>query len=335
MKSIFLKTLAFSLIAISLWSCKKDGDLTVANVSTAGTLAASSTAVALVQANATKPAVTLSFPAATVTGYKVPVTSTLQFDVKGNNFATPREVVIPATTYSPTVADFNTMLLAMKLPVKVAAQIEVRLKSSPAPNAVTYSNVITLTATPYSAASWIYVPGAYQGWTPATADSLLSKDIAGVYSGIINFTAGNLEFKINPAKNWDLSYGDGGAGVLSTTGGNLNAGTAGQRLVTVDLNKNTFTIAAAEPWSLIGDAAKGWDTDVDMAFINNADGTWTTKVVLGVGELKFRKNHAWAVSLGGANGTLSSSGGNIAIAAAGTYTVSFSPTALTYTIVKN
>ena len=336
MKSIFLKTVAFSMIAISLWSCKKDEDQTVANVSAAGTLTASSTTVALSQANATKPALTLTFPAATVTGYKVPVTSTLQFDVKGNNFAAAKEFVLTTTTYSPTVNDFNTMLLALGIKVGAAAQIEARLKSVPAPNAVTYSNVLTLSATPYLASAWIYAPGAYQGWAPATADSLVSLTSNGIYVGIINFTAGNLEFKVNPAKNWDLSYGDGGAGALSTTGGNLNATLAGMRQVTVDLNAKTFKIEAALPWAIIGDATpKGWDADTDMKFINDGKGTWKITVDLKVGEMKFRQNHAWDVNLGGSAGKLTSGGGNIAVAAAGNYTITLDVSGLAYTIVKN
>ncbi|TDO21733.1 SusE domain-containing protein [Pedobacter duraquae] len=338
MKSILLKTVAFSLIAVSLWSCKKDGDLTVSNVSSAGTLTASSTTVALAQANATKPAVTLTFPAATVTGYKVPVASTLQFDVKGNNFAAPKEYVITTTTYSPTVADFNAMVLALGIKAAATAQIEVRLKSAPAPNSVTYSNVVTLSTSPYLAAAWIYVPGAYQGWAPETADSLVSKDNNGVYTGIINYTAGNLGFKITPAKNWNLAYGDAGAGLISTTGGDLNAGVAGKRQLTVDLNKKTIEFAAVKAWTIIGDATpKGWDADTDLKFINDANGVWRATVDLKVGAFKFRNDGGWTLSLGaGATaGTLSATGGDIPLTTAGNYTITLNVSALTYTLVKN
>ena len=337
MKTLLVKTVAFSLLAVSLWSCKKDGDLTVANVSAAGTLAASSTTVALTQANGTKPAVTLSFPAATVTGYKVPVATSLQFDLKANNFSAPREFVITTTSYTPTVADFNAMLLALGVKAGTAAQVDVRLKSAPAPNTVTYSNVITLSATPYLAAAWIYVPGAYQGWTPATADSLVSKENNGVYSGIINYTAGNLGFKITPAKNWDLAYGDAGSGTISTTGGDLNAGAAGKRQVTVDLNKKTIAITAAQLWTITGDASQGWGVDTELDFINDAKGTWKGTLDLKVGAFKFRFNKDYNGALGGTAtaGVLSTTGGDIPVTTAGKYTITLNVTDLTYTMVKN
>ena len=147
------------------------------------------------------PAVTLSYPLATSTGYVVPVTTTLQFGLKGSNFTPVREIVVTNKTYAPTVTDVNNMILALGGKVGTPAQIEVRLKSGAAVNDLTYSNIITLSATPYLASAWIYVPGAYQGWNPATADSLVSVSSNGVYTGMIAYTAGNLEFKVTPAKN--------------------------------------------------------------------------------------------------------------------------------------
>ncbi|UKT64090.1 SusE domain-containing protein [Pedobacter mucosus] len=312
MKSTILKSLALGLITISLWSCKKDETRLVSDISPAGTLTASATALTLVQANGTKAALTLSFPAASVTGYAVPVSSTLQFDMKGNNFASAREFALSTTSYSPTVNDFNTMLLALGAKIGTSAQIEVRLKSGASLNALTYSNVVTLTATPYLASAWIFVPGNYQGWNPATADSLVSLTSNGVYSGIIKFD-GNA-FKITPAKKWDIAYGDAGSGKISTSGGDISSISAEFKLVSVDLNKNTFTIAKADYWSIIGNAIPGsnWSVDTDMKFINDGKNSWTITLPLTAGELKFRQNHDWAVSIGdGAN--------NVVIASAGTY----------------
>nr|WP_199077647.1 SusE domain-containing protein [Pedobacter sp. ASV19] len=349
MKSIFLKSISLVLLTIGLWSCKKDETKTVSDVSPAGTLTASATSLNLVQANATKPALTLTFPAPTVTGYQIPVTSTLQFALAGTGFKVTKEIVATTTTYSPTVNDFNTMLLALGLKIGVSGQVDVRLKSAPAPNAVTYSNVITITATPYLASAWVYAPGAYQGWNPATADSLVSLTSNGIYQGIINYPVGQFEFKITPAKTWDVSYGDGGGGTLSTSGGNLNAGVAGLRLVTVNMNTKTWTIANADSWSIIGSATpKGWDADTDMKFINDGKGGYKITIDLVAGEFKFRQNHAWTVNFGGSIGALVLNAGNIAVAAAGNYTITFIPvytqpvptdppvlTGATATLVKN
>ena len=338
MKANIIRTFAMGLMVLSLWSCKKDEDRVIADASPAGALAASATTVDLNSAAAANTAVTFTFPASTVTGYQVPVTSTLQFDLKGNNFSTAKETVVNTTTYSATVAELNKMMLSLGATIGVPAEMEVRLKSAPAPNAATYSNVITITATPYLASAWVYVPGDYINWDFANADSLVSLTGNGVYEGVINMPADKINFKVTPKKAWDLAYGDGGGDALSTDGGagNLNAGTPGLKKITVDLNNNTYKIANADSWGLIGDATPGgWDRDTDMKFINDGKGLWKLTVALNAGEIKFRMNDAWDVNLGGGDGKLSDGGDNIKVATAGTYTISLDPVEKTYTLVKN
>jgi hypothetical protein len=337
MKSTLLKTLAFSLIAVSLWSCKKDENRVVSNVSEAGTLTASTTTVALSIQDAAKTAVTLTFPAATVTGYQIPVTNTLQFDLKGDNFVSAKEMVTTATSYATTVADLNKMMLSLGATIGKPAEIEVRLKSAAAPNVPTYSNVITLTGTPYLASTWVYVPGAYQGWSPSTADSLISLTGNSIYTGMIAFTEGNFEFKITPAKVWDVAYGDAGNGTVSTSGGNFKAPSAGVKQVTFDLTNNTWKIENPVTWGVIGDATPlGWNGDTDMKVTNDGKGTtYTIKIDLIPGSFKFRYNHDWGVNLGGSAGTLSAGGDNIAVTVAGNYSITLNPDAKTYTIKMN
>lgn len=337
MKSLFIKSISLALITVGLWSCKKEETKIVSNVSPAGTLTASSTSINLVQANAAQPAVTLTFPLVTVTGYPIPVTSTLQFDVKGKNFSAPTEIVVNKTSYSPTISQVNAMLLALGIKIGVSSQVEVRLKSAPAPNSVTYSNVITLTATPYLSSSWVYVPGAYQDWTPATADSLVSVNSDGIYTGVILFQAGKLPFKITPKKNFDVAYGDAGAGTTNTSSDNFSAlAAAGTQRVTIDLNKKTWAIAIVKTWSIIGSATpKGWDFDTDLKFVNDGKGMWKTTAALVAGEMKFREDHDWANNFGGSGGDAVSNGGNIKVTDPGNYTITLDIANQKYTLVKN
>jgi len=61
----------------------------------------------------------------------------------------------------------------------------------------------------------------------------------------------------------------------------------------------------------------------------------TTDLV--VGEIKFRANDAWDLALGGTVDALTTTGGNLAIAAAGNYTITLDLSKATYTctIKKN
>lgn len=328
------------LLVLSLWSCKKNEDQIVANVSPAGALTASATSVDLSIANANNTAVTFTFPLATVTGYQIPVTSTLQFDLKGNNFKAAKEAVITTTTYSATVAELNKMMLSLGAVIGTSSEMEVRLKSAPAPNAVTYSNVLTITGTPYLASAWLYMTGDYNNWNFATADSLISLTGNGIYVGIINIPAEKLGFKVTTQKSWDtgLAYGDGGGDAISSAGsaGNLNAGTPGLKIITVDINASTYKIENADSWGLIGDATPGgWDADTDLKFINDGKELWKLTTALKVGKFKFRQNDAWTVNLGGSDGKLTDGGGDIDLAVAGNYTISLDPVEKTYTLVKN
>jgi len=245
MKKIFISFLALSsVVLLMLSSCKKDETKAYSSIGGTGTLSASTTSPALSKANADANAVTFNWPSTTVTGNASAISYTWQFEKKGNNFAAAREIAVTGTTQSVTQGAMNTVLLNLGLPDGVAANVETRLKSVIAPNvAPAYSNVLTLTVIPYSLISYIYVPGAYQGWDPAKAPTLASATSNGIYTGIITVPASSptLEFKIAPAPNWNTSYG-GAAGVLSTSGPNIFFPSAGNFKVDVNLNTLTYSV---------------------------------------------------------------------------------------------
>ena len=338
MKTLITKFLALSCLAVTvLAACKKDETKVVANPGTsASTLTLSTTTPVLNKANLTNTAITISATPQSY-GYTAAVNYTLQLAVKGTNFAKPVEIGLTASALSKswTVQDFNNLLLSMNLPFTSASQVEVRLKSSLSPTSTTgivYSNVGTITATPFPLVAYVYVPGAYQGWNPATADSLQSATGNGVYTGIINYTAGNLDFKVTPKKTWDVAYGTSGAGTISTSGGNITAPAAGQYFVSVNLNTNTMTMAKADYFSVIGSAAPGvaWSTDTDLKY-NNGTLAWEGLMPLTVGEIKLRANHDWTLSFGvpktGADGSTlnNNDNNNIAVTVAGNYKITFTP----------
>jgi hypothetical protein len=338
MKNLTGKIVTLSSVAILLLaSCKKNDALVTLSDGTtkASVLTTNTTTPALVKANLTANAVTFS-STATSYGYSAAVTYTLQLDVKGDNFATAKkvkEVVLTSLTQSYTVKDFNNMLLSMNLATGVSAQVDVRIKSSlSASSGATYSNVVTLTATPFALVSYVYIPGAYQGWDPTSADSLQSATGNGIYTGIINYVGIDFHFKVTPAKKWDVAYGDAGSGKISTSGGDILAPGAGQYFVTVDLNANTITfVKPTYYYSVIGDAAIDWNTDVDMKF-NNGTLTWElTRAFVSTGGFKIRLNHDWGTSWGflsppDGKSLTYDNGGNMTVSPTGTYKVVFKPT---------
>jgi hypothetical protein len=334
MKSFIIKSVILGLITLGLYSCKKDETKITANSGTGGTLTASVAKIALDKSMLATDVISFTWTNPDF-GYQAAITNTLQLSVKGTDFKTPKEFVLPANAQKISFngMDFNNLLLALNLPFTAGTDIEARIKSSISTAvAPVYTQAVTLNAKPFPLTAWVYVPGAYQGWVPETADSLTSVTGNGIYTGVIGFTTGNLGFKITTGKNWNVAYGDAGSGKISTSGGDLMAPAAGAYTITADLNANTITVTKVV-WALIGDATvNGWDGDTDMTY---SKGVWSVTTTLKAGELKFRRDHAWDVNLGGNAGVAENGGANIKITNPGTYTVTLNTNTLTYTIVKN
>lgn len=339
MKNIF-KFLVFGLVAIILFSCEKDEDMATANLKTNASLTADKTTIVLTKPNATQNAINYTWNNPDY-GVSVAITNQLQFAVQGTNFATSKSVDLAAgiKQISYTVEELNAILLGLALTPDVAANVQVRIKSTLG-SSVTYSNIVNLTATPYALISYMYAPGAYQGWNPPTANTLVSANSNGVYIGYINFTAGNLAFKITPQTNWNNSYGTNAQfnpstntiPVLYNGGSDITAPGIGYYQATIDANANTLKMIPYQ-MSLIGSATPGgnWSTDIDMVWDNTLL-KWKATATFLSGEFKFRLNHDWSQpNWGGSGGVASTSAGNITITA-GTHTVLFDPYNLTYSI---
>jgi hypothetical protein len=348
MKKIIFPILAIFFALLILPSCKKDENKAVLKDGTPGTVSASSSTIVLDRSkiNASDTSVIFTITNANF-GYPAAITNVLQIDSMGDGWKNPQTMTIDAgATQQPlSTLDFNSLLLRLNLAPGQSSKIQIRVVNSVATTIASInSDAITLSVTPFSMASSVYVPGAYQGWAPNTADSLISATSNGIYTGIIDFTGSDLTFKITttPATNFSgTNYGLGSApGTVSATGGNLTAPATGGFLLTLNVNDNTLKIAPQ--WSIIGDAtAGGWDTDTDM-FLDKTKNTWyitTTLVGDGTKAMKFRFNNDWTVNLGAGTGSgLSQGGGNITIpvtAPAGdTYKITMDPNANTYTLVK-
>ncbi|WP_448702084.1 SusE domain-containing protein [Mucilaginibacter sp. AW1-3] len=361
MKSFLNKIVMLSgATLLMLSACKKDDAVITATNGSPGTLSASATTLVLNNTKLTDPAIveTFTFVQANF-GYNAAVTNTLQFDIPSDNWANPYTVAMGPDVFTQpyNTSDFNNVLLKAGAKGNVSGTVNVRMKSAISATIVVYSNVLTLTVTPFNLKSWLYVPGAYEGWNNPgpQEDSLYSATGNGIYVGIINFTAGNNQFLVTPKKNWDNKYATNDAASTSGTSSNYSVtyngsnnfyapAAAGYYLVTLNTNNNTMSIVPANYYSIIGDAAQGWSTDVAMKYINDGNGNWTATVPLvSTGQFKVRQNNDWTYSwgipksgsagFGVANTLNNTSNDNIPVAVNGNYLVTFnSPAAATGTV---
>jgi hypothetical protein len=284
------------------------------------------------------------------------------------------EVTLAGTDFATTVAGgsttnrfvvwsheaLNTVALEAGLTPYTAGDLEVRIKSSLGSNAemVAYSNVITITITPYTTdLPKIAVPGNHQGWSPPTAPLMASSGFGQTnFEGYISLD-GEFKFlrpKADGTFDWDgdsADWGDDGtfSGVLLNTGETNCTATAGYYWVKANTATLTYSITPITTWGIIGSATPGgWDSSTPMTY-NPTTKKWSIVVTLVDGEYKFRSNNIWNAgsvqyNLGGfqadkvgddyAGESMSYGGANLVVTA-GTYLVELdlsNPRAYTYTL---
>lgn len=299
---------------------------------------------------------TISWSAANY-GMPTGTTYNLQMDVAGNDFAGAVNVVsTPATETEILVSEINTQLIALELPVEVAADVELRLMAViPESDMDTlYSEVVPLTITPYEAKDPLFVVGGFQGWNNGTALSM-NRGLPGLqYELFANISPNEWGFKfLGILGSWDVQYGDDGnnasgtSGILTMSdaqnmlnGGGGNNALDGYYWIQADLKKMTWKCTEVT-FGLIGSSTPGeWGSDTDMTY-NPTTEQWELTVDLIDGEIKFRANDDWALNFGDSDmdGNLEASGNNIPVTTgAGSYTVTMklAPEGkYTYTVTKN
>jgi len=329
MKRFHKLLLAPALMLLALASCKKDIPMVTVDESTgtAAVLTASQTSLVLDEAKANDVAQLFSW---TSPQYNIDLASkyNIQFAKAGTNFAAPvTENAGSILSKSYTHKSFNAIALSLGLAPQAVGNMEVRVVSSANDSlAKLTSNVVKVAVTPYPTDQFLYCPGAYQGWDPASANLVRSVNKDKKNEGYIWFPAGKNEFKMTDGPNWSGGvFGDksgGTSGQIASPGDNFKVSAEGYYKINANYNNNTWT-AVATAWGLIGSATPdGWNSDQNMTY-DVSSKTWKITLNLVAGEVKFRANDAWDVNFGddGANGSLEYGGANIAIAGAGNYTI--------------
>ena len=359
MKKLLTGFLTLSSIGLLMMSsCKKnDKEVTDAG-SQAGALSTNTTTLVLQPAMAsdTSAVITFNFTAPKITFKTAALKDQLQVDVPGDNWknATAIAVSNTATSQGFSTLVFDKLLINLKLPIGQPSKINVRLANGLSAESALYSNVLSLTVTPINLVSFVYVVGQFNGYSTSAPDSLASATSNGIYTGIIDMPAGNNQFLILTAKNFDNKY----ATTLSpdvtpdsisyaveyVTGGgnNLVAPSAGGYYkITLNTITNIITVVQTDSYSVIGSssppAGNGFTVDNDMKYVNGDQAWELTTPMPETGGFKIRQNHDWTFSWGTLatpdNMTLTdNNGGNIPVNTVGTYKVTFTIAPTAYSI---
>lgn len=299
-------------------SCEKEPKLTVlGNVDFPPAVNSNVTSVTLKATDSTSTAsvMNLSWSAA---DYGIPthVTYTVLFDVPGdtigdNPWSNAVKVVagVDVLTKSFTTKQLNNAAISLGLTADATNTMVICVQAFADRPALTHG--ITLSIKPYKpyvppAFDFLYLAGDFQGWSIGTAVPIASAKGAKKYEGYINIPAGGtMEYKsYTILGNWNSdSYGDKGTGASGTltrfnaAGHNFKAPEAGYYEICISLNDSTWK-QVKTTWSIIGDAADGWSTDIPMTY-DPANKVWkVTKDLKTSGSFKFRANNAWTIDFG-------------------------------------
>lgn len=353
-------TVVLALLTTGLASCKKDEVRVSATPGAAPTLSTSTTApVVLLSGNATKTAAFYSWTPVTLTlsdGSKpvVPVTYTLEFAKTGTNFATigALDIASDITRDSVKVANLNTALIKAGLTPTVATAIDVRLRSRYSGNQPDMvSNVVKLTATPYSRDLFFY--GTSIGALGSSSPYIREQEgKPAQYEGYIYASSATNTFRLsNTSTASGTVFGAGATNAAIVSGGGTDFSLAGPRMyrIRINLTTNTFT-ADGTDWGIIGAATTGdgtgWGQSIPMTYDATAKVLKITRNMPGTSggnlEFKFRANDAWAINFGESKSKpgiakLEQDGDNLKTSGAGTYDIVLNlndPEKYTYTLTK-
>ena len=334
-------------VALAFTACESNLDKVTydaSNAQAAVLATPATTNYVLESRNADNVAFTLTWSAPDF-GYDALITSNIDIDLAGNNFAHPRQIasVTTATSQDVTVGNLNALIINLLNDYGIegdfnARDFEIRIASSISQAADTiYSNTLSLNITPYSMDIQypeIYLIGDYSGWGWDTAQSLFSFSEDEVnYEGMIDFNGKAANgFKLTGATNWDNgNWGTDGNATAPTAeassvqlindGGSGNISCYSHRFYHFHFDTSTLVLTKNKSFDQMGICGDltGWadGADIVMEFDAETQRFYTDVEIPSDGGLKFRSDGNWssAYNLGGADGMLSDGGDNISVTA--------------------
>jgi hypothetical protein len=341
MKKIFFILMGITLAMLS--SCKKDKLATVAANIDAPVLHTPQADTTIVVTTTDSSQVMKIQWAKSNYGVQGINTYFVEVDSVGKNFS--KKVIIGTVTNSDTLSisngSLNDQLLAgLGLAANAPTTVELRVGSALYGKDTVYSKSVKIALTTFKALApdKLWLPGSYQGYSPATAPTIPHVTTY-YFAGFAYFSApGN--FKFTSAADYNhVNYGDGGNGTLTTDGnaGGIVYNNAGQYYLTANIQTLTDTVTYISTMGIIGPATpQGWNGSTPMTF-NSATGLWTITIdLIGSNPLKFRANNDWTINFGPLNSNALSgqvtynNAGAVTINDSGSYTITLDLTQTTY-----
>jgi hypothetical protein len=198
----------------------------------------------------------------------------------------------------------------------------------------------TFTWTPVSSFDWTGVDHPY---TPSTTYYLQIAKQGSNFAAPVSIAAGNGPTTAVTVGDLNTSLTTLGLtpGTATPLEVRLNASYAGNSStysaavpLTVTPYKACVPPAGSSTWSVIGDAAVDWNTDVPMTY-NCDTKTFDVTRTFKAGAFKFRANNAWVLDYGSnssTGGALAAGGSNITVTTPGTYTIKLDLNNMVYSI---
>lgn len=251
----------------------------------------------------------------------------LVYTVEHSLYATP--LVIDATNLCPGI---NAVYgFGEDTPQNDAVAVAVRAVAfiNNAPSSAIASNIVELpqvfSIVPRTAPEFLYTPGQANGWGFGDDNMRLFTDNDQDYQG---FAYVDTEFKITAGPDWATNWGIDDSGAFAPGGGNIKVDTNGLYYLNVNILTPSLASTLITKVGVIGDF-NSWQDDVALTPNDNFT-VWTGDIDLSGDGWKFRMNGGWDINLGGEEGNLTFGGGNIPVAAPGTYTITLDLSTLPY-----
>jgi len=302
MKRILYFITGLAMINLLLVSCKKDLVKTTMQDGIPPTVTLSPSNIVLTNGTSSDSVETVSWTASDY-GFSAAVKYTVQLVKGGAGFTNPQQISAGNKTSFKFLGSYlNSLAIALGIPIGTAGQLDFRIKSALSDELAIYSDVVTLTVTPFQTAyPALLVQGGNSWSTPSSRTDgylLTSPDYSSKYEGYLYLPNsdgwGGDAFKLVSTTTGTV-YGWGSSSTtMSVNGGNLWL-TPAPNYMKVNADVNALTINFTPANFFISGDDNGWSTSATPMTFNQTTNKWEANNVSLTGgkAFAFTANGGW------------------------------------------